>query len=201
MYKKQFSKNIYGKINILNKLKTYCFIKNNQETQNLIKTALNEAKNGFMAKRGYLRLEAKVDALISQGVANSKSNIFLTNFPRFANTIDNTYEQVTADHVYDTLINHSLSTSKPLFVLPLSNTTYIALMPSSDDARHIVKTLNGMMCNNEILQLKYINEVSDISIDKSLAIQPIRYAKKYLLWVFIGILMELAVLYYISVFR
>ena len=191
---KQFSKNIYEKLEIIHKLKAYGFIKNNQDTQTLLRSALNEAKNGFIAKRGFLRLETRLKALISEGLSTSKCNIFLTNFPRVANTIDGTYEEVNIDNIYDTLINHSLTTSRPLFVLPLNNSTYIALMPSAEDAKHIVGKLNGMICNNQKLQLDYIQDSCDILIDRSLNIQAITYSEK-LLWLYIA-LINLAVIFY-----
>ena len=150
----EFSKIIEQKLEIIDGLQEFGFLENFENNLQLRQTAFKANRFidfGFKTKRGFKRLEKELHNLIEKGIMKSKSTLFLSNIPEKAELITGLYEDVTVEHIYDTLGDHS-EVVDPIYVIPVSRNAYLAYM-NYDEAKNIASKLNGMIINHQKIRI------------------------------------------------
>ena len=150
----EFLRIIDQKLDIIKNLQKYGFLGGLEDEIEIHKIAIkaNRYNNcGYTAKRGFKRLEKELHNLIEKGIMKSKSTLFLSNIPEKAELITGLYEDVTVEHIYDTLGDHS-EVVDPIYVIPVSRNAYLAYM-NYDEAKNIASKLNGMIINHQKIRI------------------------------------------------
>lgn len=165
----EFSKIIEQKLEIIDTLEEFGFLEKFENNLHLRQTAFKANRFidlGFRTKRGFKRLEKELHNLIEKGIMKSKSTLFLSNIPEKAETITGLFEDVTVEHIYDTLEDHS-EVVDPIYVIPVSRSAYLAHM-NYNEAKTIASKLNGMIINHQKIRVYCIPKTN--STDKELLI-------------------------------
>ena len=185
----EFLRIIDQKLDIIKNLQKYGFLGGLEDEIEIHKIAIkaNRYNNcGYTAKRGFKRLEKELHNLIEKGIMKSKSTLFLSNIPEKAETITGLYEDVTVEHIYDTLDNHCEANCEAIYVIPVSRNSYLAYM-DYNEAQKIAVKLNGMIINHQNIRVYCIPENVTLKELLILPIPPQPRTKFYSLFNFMGI--------------
>ena len=107
-----------------------------------IERSIERFAPGVITRRGLKHLEKSIAAHITTGVRNMGANLVVTNIPQNAELKDTSVsEEVTCTHIYDTLEQFAV----PQIVLKMSNHTYVAAFPKTEDAKHVAEKIDGML--------------------------------------------------------
>lgn len=111
----------------------------------------NEIVSG-LTRLGYLPegKQRKPTSLINRGMKNAGANVLINNVPEFSiPKIGEQSEKITAEHIYDTIVECGGS---PVFVLQVSRHAYIAYVKDGQDIANI---MHGNMLDDNMLEVRF----------------------------------------------